>query len=34
VALAAGRTCSPDEAPRLLRLGAQGWDLVDEAATD
>lgn len=34
VALAAGRTCSPDEAPRLLRLGAQGWDLADVAATD
>ena len=34
VALAAGRTFSPDEAPRLLRLGAQGWDLADETATD
>ena len=34
VALAAGRTFSPDEAPRLLRLGAHGWDLADVAATD
>ena len=29
VALAAGRNFSPDAPPRMLRLGAHGWDFAD-----